>query len=171
MKQIIYIGLTLILFSCSQTEISDIEVIKFDYMTIDELMRKSDTSYIENIGRAEFYTADYYINYGDSVTTKICKDSSNNVVAVIKSKNEKIFFVREYYPNGQVMGKLPKRINGEYNGKARYYHQDGRVSSEGQFLNGHQSGNWKNYNKDGRLISIEDYADGNINPIKTTKIE
>ena len=92
------------------------------------------------------------------------KDSIGNVVAHNKTKNDKVFFAIEYFPNGQARGKLPEKINGEYNGQVRYYYEYGRVKSEGQFKKGLWSGEWKNYDKDGHLISIDDYGDRNVNP-------
>lgn len=171
MNQATTIGLLLLLMSCRQTKLSDIEVIKFDPETITNLEKTSDTIYTEHIGRADFYTADYFINRKDSVITKLFKDSIGNVVGYNKTKNGKVFFAMEYFLNGQARGKLPVKINGDYNGQVRYYYEDGRVKSEGQFKNGLWSGEWKNYDKDGHLISIEDYGNGNVNPKKTTKIQ
>jgi antitoxin component YwqK of YwqJK toxin-antitoxin module len=169
MKQIL--GLLLFLSSCGQTKLSDIEVIKFDTKIIDDLHRTSDTTYTEHIGRSDFYTADHFVNRMDNATTKVFKDSLENVVALNKTKSDKVYFAIEYFPNGQVKGKLPEKINGEYNGQARYYYEDGRVRSEGQFNKGLWSGEWKNYDKDGHLVSIEDFGDGSVNPVKTTKIK
>jgi antitoxin component YwqK of YwqJK toxin-antitoxin module len=172
MKQVTTLGLFLFfLMSCGQTKLSDIEIIKFDPKTITDLKQTSDTIYTEHIGRTDFYTADYFVNRKDSIITKLFKDSIGNVVAYNKTKNDKVFFAIEYFPNGQARGKLPEKTNGEYNGQVRYYYEDGRVKSEGQFKKGLWSGEWKNYDKDGHLISIDDYGDGNVNPIKTTKIE
>jgi antitoxin component YwqK of YwqJK toxin-antitoxin module len=171
MKIIMPFGLILILVSCGQTKKSDIEVIKFDTEIINDLNKSSDTVYSEHIGRTDFFTVDYYVNSEDSVTTKLFKDSIGNVVAYNKTKNNKVFFVIEYFPNGQVRGKLPEKIDEEYNGPARYYYEDGRVKSEGQFKKGLWSGEWKNYDKNGNLISIDDYGDGNINPVRTTEVK
>ena len=171
MKILTTFGLLLFLYSCGQTNKSDIEIIKFDTKIIDDLQKSSDTTYSECIGRADFYSVEYFINYKDSVITKIVKDSIGNVVALNQTKNNKVFFAIEYFPNGQVRGKLPEIIDGEYNGLARYYYEDGRVKSEGLFKKGLWSGKWKNYDRTGNLISIDDYGDGNINPIRTTEIK
>ena len=171
MKHFILSGLLLFIQSCGQTKLSDIEVIKLDTKVIDDLKRTSDTAYTEEIGRADFFTVDYYINYKDSVTTKILKDSLGNVVGLNKSKNDKVFLVAEYFPNGQIKRKLREIKNGELDGLTRYYYEDGRIRSEGQFKNGLWSGQWKEYDKDGHLISIDEYGEGNVNPIKTTKVK
>ena len=170
MKILTIFGLLIIIVSCGQTNKSDIEVIKFDAKIIDHLRRTSDTTYSEHVGRTDFYTVEYFVNRRDSVITKIFKDSIGNVVAQNKARNDKVFFAIEYFPNGQVMGKLPEKIDGEYSGIARYYYEDGRVKSEGQFKKGLWSGEWKNYDKNGTLISIDDYGDGNVSSIKTTEI-
>ena len=171
MIHLILLGLLFFIQSCGQEKLSDIEVIKFDTKEIDDLKRTSDTTYTEQIGRADFFTVDYYINNKDSVTSKIFKDSLGNIVGFNKSKNDKVFFVAEYFPNGQIMGKLPERRNGELDGVARYYYEDGRIRSEGQLKKGLWSGQWKEYDKGGHLISIDEYGDGNVNPIKTTKVK
>lgn len=171
MKRTIIILLLFFLSSCGQTERSDIEVIKFDPKTIDDLKRTSDTIYTEYIGRTDFYTADHFVNRKDSVTAKLFKDATGNVVALNRSKNETVFFAMEYYPNGQARGKLPEKTDGAYNGQVRYFYEDGRVKSEGQFKNGSRSGEWKNYDSDGYLISIDDHGEGSVSPRKTTKIK
>jgi len=171
MKIIILFGLILTLVSCGQTKKSDIEVIKFDTDILNDLNKSSDTVYSKHIGRADFFTVDYYVNREESVTTKLFRDSNGNVVAYNKAKNNNVFFAIEYFSNGQVRGKLPEKIDGEYNGFARYYYEDGRVKSEGRFKKGLWSGKWKNYDKNGKLISIDDYGSGNINPIKTTEVK
>ena len=160
-----------LLFSCRQKNLSEVEVIKFNPEVIHELKKTSDTSFTEYVGRSDFYNIDHYINYKDSVTTQIFKDSIGNVVAYTKTKADKVFFAIEYYANGQAKGKLPDKSNGKYNGQARYYFEDGRVSSEGLFKNGLWCGKWKNYDKAGHLISIDDYGEGSPNPIKTIKIK
>ena len=63
------------------------------------------------------------------------------------------------------------RKNGKLDGPVRYYYKNGRVRSEGVFKNGLHFGKWRNYSKEGRLISIDDQRKGNLNPIKTTKVE
>lgn len=171
MKHHFILGLLVLLFSCGQTNLSEVEVIKFDPDVINKLKETSDTSFTEYVGRSDFYNIDHYINYKDSVTAQIFKDSLGNVVAYTKTKRDMVFFSVEYYPNGQVRGKLPNKTNGQYNGQARYYFEEGRVSSEGLFKNGLWFGEWKNYDKTGHLISIDDYGTGSSTPIKTIKIK
>ena len=81
-------------FSCKQSKLSDIEIIKFNPKIIDSLKQASDTSYNEIIGASDFYAADYYITRKDTITTKILKDSLGHVVAVNKSKNGREFICR-----------------------------------------------------------------------------
>ena len=76
----------LLTFSCTQKETSGIEVIKFDKTLIDSLQHSSDTSYSEFIGPYDFYSANFYVSYKDSLVTKVLKDSLDNVVGLNKSK-------------------------------------------------------------------------------------
>ena len=171
MKLIATCGLLLMLQYCKQTQRSDIEVIKFDNQIIVDLQKGSDTTYTEYTGQYESYIAEYFVNRSDSLITKILKDSFENVVGLHVTKNDHLLTVAEYYRNGQLKGKLPEKIKGKYNGLARYYYEDGRVRSEGQFSNGLWSGEWKNYDEQGHLISIDDFGEGNITPLKTTKVK
>lgn len=171
MRQLISYGLLSILISCGQEKLSDIEVIKFDNKIIQELNAKSDTLYSKVVENYEIHSIDYYLNNQDSVVTKIFKDSSDNVIAITKSKKDELLYAAEYYPNGQLRGKLPPEKNGKLEGHGRYYFEDGRVWKEGEFKNGLSFGEWKIYNKDGQLILIEDYGEGNINPLKKIEVK
>ncbi|NNG09812.1 MAG: nicotinic acid mononucleotide adenyltransferase [Arenibacter sp.] len=44
--------------------------------------------------------------------------------------------------------------------KATYFHDNGEVSQEGQFLNGKLHGEWKMYDVDGKKIAMGEYVDG-----------
>lgn len=169
--ELVLVVILLSVASCSDSLKSDIEIIKFDIETIDILRQTSDTIFSEKVKSNYATTAEYFIDLKDSVTNKIYKDSIGNVVAHTRYKNDILLYVSEYFPSGQIKGKLPERINGEYNGFARYYYENGRVKSEGEFLKGLQVKEWKNYDESGTLVSIDYYADGNINPIKTRKIK
>jgi antitoxin component YwqK of YwqJK toxin-antitoxin module len=44
--------------------------------------------------------------------------------------------------------------------KATYYHDNGEVSQEGQFLNGKLHGEWKMFGEDGKKIAMGEYTQG-----------
>ncbi|ASO05059.1 MORN repeat protein [Arenibacter algicola] len=44
--------------------------------------------------------------------------------------------------------------------KATYYHDNGVVSQEGQFLNGKLHGEWKMFAEDGKKIAMGEYTEG-----------
>jgi len=166
--RLLFISVTMTLFSCKQKEISDVEVIKFDKKLVDSLQNASDTTYSTFLGRHDFYTADFYVTKKDSTITKILKDSLGNVVALNKSKNGIVFFTAEYYSNGQLLGKTQFKP-GTIDGPATYYYSDGRIKSIGQWHNYAQSGTWKNYKENGELKTVV-YYDSNGNIIKTDSI-
>jgi len=157
------LGLFLItIFSCYQSKLSDVIVIKFDTKLIDSLKKNSDTIYNQVIRRTDFYDMDYYINKGDSITTKILKDSLGNVVGLNSSKNGRVLFASEYYSNGQLKGKT-QFLNGKIEGPALYFYSDGRIKGIGQWHDYKQLGVWKDYDEQGRLEKITNYDDsGNI---------
>ncbi len=150
--------LLLLNFSCRQKETSGIEVIKIDKKFIDSLHNISDTTYTTFIGRHDFYTADFYVTYKDSLLTKVLKDSLGNVVGLNKSKEGVVFFAAEYYPNGQLIAKTDFKP-GTVDGPATYYYPDGRIKSTGLWRNYAQVGIWKNYNENGELKEVVHYDD------------
>lgn len=155
MKLLLFI-LPLGIASCKHRELSDIEVIKFNYAIIDSLKKVSDTSYISLLGRADFYTAEYYITRGDSSENKILKDSAGNVVGIVQMKNDVTLFAAEYYPNGQVMGNL-SFLSGKIEGPAKYYYRDGRIRSLGVWKDNSRIGTWREYFETGVLKEIIHY--------------
>jgi len=161
-KYISAISIIIILFSCKQSTLSDIEVIKFNTKTIDSLKNTSDSIYTKILKRSDWYSADYYINMKDSITNRIFKDSIGNVVAFTEQKNGINIFAAEYYSNGQIIGKMQFK-NGEIDGLATYYYPDGRIKETGEYHNMKETGIWKDYNSKGELQKTMHYdKDGNI---------
>lgn len=163
--------LTLCISGCKQETLSDIEIIKIDSNIINKLIEESDSVYYDTIRHFEGAKATLYFQKNKNELTKVFHDTLGNIVAILNYRNDSIINGTEYYANGQIMGKLPERKNGRLDGQARYYYDNGRVRSEGFFKNGLWFGEWKNYTKEGKIISIEYYVEGNINPIKTTKVK
>lgn len=162
MRNYIYIiSIGTIFFSCKQSKNSDIEVIKFDTKIIDSLKNASDTIYTKILKGSDWYSADYYINLKDSIENKIFKDSSGNIVALIEQKKGADIFAAEYYPNGQLMGKMQYK-DGKVEGIATYYYSDGRIKETGELYNDKEIGIWKDYNTKGELHKTTIYDnDGN----------
>ena len=148
-----------ILSSCNQEDLSEIEIIKFDNSLEDNLRNTNDTMFVQKLEWRDplFFQVEKYVSHKYGDTTEVYKDSSGTVVALTKSKNGKNLFSAEYFPNGQLKGKLPKDKHGIENGSGRYYYENGRVQREGFWKNGTLNGKWKNYDKDGRLVSISEY--------------
>jgi antitoxin component YwqK of YwqJK toxin-antitoxin module len=154
--------ITTILFSCNQSTVSDIEVIKFNPKTIDSLKQASDSVYTKILKGWDWHSADYYITVKDSIINTIYKDSSENVAAFTEQKNGVTIFAAEYYPNGQLKGKAQLK-DGEINGLATYYYPDGRIKEIGEYSNDKETGTWKAYNEKGELQKTTHYDnDGNI---------
>jgi antitoxin component YwqK of YwqJK toxin-antitoxin module len=133
----------------------------FDPSVIDSLKMTVDTVISEIPGQPNFYTAEYYVGIEDSTVTKVLRDSSRRVTAIIQSKHRVQFFIAEYYPNSQIKGKL-SLVNGKVEGPCRYYYSNGRLRSRGSWKNGKQVGIWKEYNRDGELREIISYSDRGV---------
>jgi antitoxin component YwqK of YwqJK toxin-antitoxin module len=155
--------------SCNskEGEESSVEVILVNQHRLDSIRNNSDTGYTRSIGAAEFNKAEQYLDKKDSIISKIMRDTGDNVVAVVQFKANTRITYEEYYPNGQLKGKLPLDAKGKFQGPARYYYEDGRVKSEGAYENGFFSGKWKNYDESGKLVSVDEY-DKNGQLIKST---
>lgn len=117
---------------------------------------ENDSIYIEYPHRKDFWSIEHYL-IKPNKENLIFKDSIGNVLGVIKRINGKNYDGGEYYPNGQLVGKVNYSAPGVIDGKATYYYEDGRVRSEGIWKSMNRIGEWKNYDKNGQLISIEVY--------------
>lgn len=157
-------------FACTSKEKVKREIIRIDHAWLDSITRKSDTSWIKPYRNNEQVTAEYYVDRKDSIVTQLMKDSAGNIRQITIAKYDQVrLFFAEYYSNGQMMARLPLDNTGNYNGEGRFYFEDGRVKSTGQFAHGFYTGEWKNYNKQGVLLSIDIY-DENGQLITTKKM-
>ena len=140
-----------------------VNIIKVDTAFFDSIRRNSDTGFTRIIGVGEFYSAEQYYTGGDSIVSKIMKDTAGHITGFVQfHKNVRTAYA-EYYGNGQLKGKLLPDSQGQFDGQAVYYYEDGSVKSEGVYDKGLFSGTWKNYSVEGVLISTDKYdANGQL---------
>jgi hypothetical protein len=142
----------ILLFSCHRHERSAIQIIKLDRAEIQNILNASDTLTVDTPRRHDFYVIEHYRNGHDGTLTAILKDSLHNIVGINQTKNGVHIFGAEYFPNGQIKGVLTLNKHGEPDGPAKYYFEDGRIRSFGNWKNGDKVGKWMEYDKDGNLI-------------------
>lgn len=135
---------------------------KIDMAFFDSIRCNSDTGFTRIIGAGEFYSAEQYYR-GDSIVSKIMKDTAGRITAFVQfHKNIRTAYA-EYYSNGQLKAKLLLDDQGLFDGRAAYYYEDGNIKSEGVYDKGFFSGTWKNYSAGGALVSIDEYdANGQL---------
>jgi len=159
LQQLFICLMLLVCKACSDSDTSDIEVIKFDPDIIKEIKEESGRFYTEtDSSDDDFYHADCYVNAKEGITTKIFKDKSGHVTGMNKSKGTKVFYAAEYYRNGQLKATYPDMKKNELTGEAKYYYENGRIKSIGKLRKGQKIGNWRQYDRDGDPIKI-DYFD------------
>lgn len=130
---------------------------KADMAFFDSIRHHSDTGFTRVIGAGEFYSAEQYFSRKDSMVSKIMKDTAGNITGFVQFRNNIRAAYAEYYPNGQLKGRLGLDSEGRFEGSATYYYEDGSVKSEGAYEKGFFSGTWKNYSAKGRLTSTDEY--------------
>lgn len=158
MRIFIYCSIALLLMGCQdQQQVSSVDKMLFKQSMLDSLRERSDSIYSRYIGAPEIHSAEQLISRRDSTITKIIRDSTGNVVAIVQFRNAIRTLFKEYYANGQLKAGLHLNAAGDFHGSSKYYHMDGRVKSEGVYVNGLFSGSWKNYDSTGKLISIDIY--------------
>ncbi len=130
-----------------------------DSQWLDSIIKKSDSIYSKPYGRTDFVTAFFYFNKKDSSVCQVMKDSASNIRQVIIAKNDIRTFFAQYYPNGQLMAKLPLDKYGQYYGECSYFFEDGTIESSGSYEHGLKKRDWKKYDDKGNLIVTEQYDD------------
>ncbi|HRP58165.1 hypothetical protein [Agriterribacter sp.] len=135
---------------------------KIDMAFFDSVRYNSDTGFTRIIGAGEFYSAEQYYR-GDSIVSKIMKDTAGRITAFVQfHKNIRTAYA-EYYSNGQLKAKLLLNDQGLFDGRATYYYGDGSIKSEGVYDKGFFSGAWRNYSAGGVLLSTDEYdANGQL---------
>lgn len=133
------------------------QLVRVNYNFLDSVMKASDTSYSKKYGTTRFNKAFYFVNTNDSTLCQVMKDTADSVRQVIITTKHIRSYYAEYYPNGQLIAKLPLDSMGQYDGAALYYYQDGQVESAGEYKRGFKTGDWKNYNEQGMLVNTGKY--------------
>ena len=64
------------------------------------------------------------------------------------------------YPNGKTKISMPYNINGELNGKAKEFYENGQIASETTYENGIRQGKSMGYLENGKVIEEKNYVDG-----------
>ena len=134
---------------------SDFEILTYhDILT--QIQSIADTSYNK-------YSKDSTVRYEtyrlDSNTIAYISYMRDTLVAIGRKTNGVNTALGEYYPNGQLVGKINFKINGQIDGPATYYYKDGRIRTTGHFTDGTRTGEWKDYNPIGQLVTIKTYND------------
>lgn len=145
---------TLVLSACAGRQQSDIEIIKLDSGLVQDIMATSDKPMVDTPRRKDFYYIEHYLNKSDSTVSRILKDSLGHIVGINQTRKGIRLFVAEYYPNGQIKGKLTIDGKGNFNVPVTYYYQDGRIRSVGNFGDMVPVGIWKDYDSNGYLTQL-----------------
>ena len=143
--------------SCTKKEKSKLEKIVVDLKKVDSIITHSDTGFERIIGAKEFYRAGQYFNKKDSIITKILRDSSGNITGMVQFRKNKRIDFAEYYSNGQLKAQLPLDEGGQFHGPSKFFYEDGRIKTEGNYLHGLYTGEWKNYTSEGLPESVDSY--------------
>lgn len=141
---------------------SRIEVIKYDPKMVAEITSHFDSTYEITYLHSDWRYWKYYIVL-PADTNLIAKDSLNNIVAIIRQHHDTPYFQAEYFPNGQLKGKITLSANGKMDGPISYYYEDGRIEVSGQAKQQKPIGVWKRYNENGSLRETDYYSnDGQL---------
>lgn len=147
---------TLLTVSCSANYPgSDFEILTY-HETLTQIQSIADTAHNE-------YNKDSTVRYetyrlGPN-TIAYVSYSGDTLLAIGRKTNGVITALGEYYSNGQLVGKVNFKVNGQIDGPATYYHKDGRIRATGQFKDGIRTGEWKDYNPIGQLVTTRTYND------------
>lgn len=166
MKKSLKIFCLLILTSCNKYEQSDIEIIKLNASKIAKIIQNSDTSFTHSNPNLTLY-----INREFGDTCEIIRDSLGFIIFFAERRNGKCISSGEYYPNGQLIGKIdcynplhPERA-------AVYFYPDGRISATGKWSGLKKIGVWKIYDKNGYLKFRQHFnSSGKLLNIEIVKI-
>lgn len=168
---ILFITLSVFLFSCSQQNTTSTPVAKktVDHHWLDSVIKQhSDSTYAKPYKRTDFVTATWYINKKDSSVCQVMRDSTDTVRQVIIARKNIRKFFAQYFENGQLQADLPLDEFGQNHGTAAFYYKNGMVENSGKYLHGFKTGQWKNYDEKGKLVSTDEY-DANGQVLKTIK--
>lgn len=154
----------LFITGCEQQNVND-KILATPF--IDSVIKKSDSSYEKKYYRSDFVTAQYYINKRDSTVCQLMKDSAGLIRQIIVAKKDTRIFFGSYHTNGQLQADLPLDSFGQYHGTGKFYYEDGKLQSTGNYTHGFKTGTWKVYDQKGKETNTDTFdLNGNIVPQK-----
>lgn len=134
---------------------------------IDSIIKHSDSSYEKPYYRTDFVKAAYYCNKKDSTICQLMKDSAGIIRQIIIAKKDTRIFFGTYYKNGQLQADLPLDEFGQYHGTGKFYYENGKLQSTGNFLHGFKTGTWTVYDEKGKATATDNFdSNGNLIPQK-----
>ena len=145
MKKLLII--IVVFISCNLNNNSKVVAHKLNKDSLNTVLKGFTLINIDTTAQSDFYYTYNYKSNTDSTLIRILFDSLKNISGINKNKNEVNLFVAEYYTNGQIKGDVPLNKDGEVDGLATYYYEDGRLRRLGYWKRNLQVGEWKEYDK------------------------
>jgi antitoxin component YwqK of YwqJK toxin-antitoxin module len=151
MMRLVYITiLSSLIVSCGSNPTCDFRFGRLDTLAVQKVIRKSVVKDKDTISGKT-----YYWSKADGIYTKILRNKTGQIIAIVQNRNHVKLFVCEYYPNGQQMGDVPLTRDGKITGEATFYYATGKLRCTGRLRDGISVGEWKYYDGDGNLVKKE----------------
>lgn len=153
-KYFVLLLIAVFLISCSSSN-KDLKPGSKEWL--NDLIKKSDTTYQKPYFRRDFVTAYYYENRKDSMVCQVMKDSAGVTRQLLVTQKGVRSFYAQYYANGQLQADLPLDTGGQFDGPVTNYYENGEVESKGAYTHGLKTGEWKSYDSTGKLIATDTF--------------
>lgn len=156
MKRLLGVAILLLLFvSCKD---------KLIHFQVGEKLniKNVDKEVVEQWNDGDARVEIYWLSKEDSIFRKIHYYETGEVVADFSVVHGKTIEGAEYYKNGQKMGDVPYDSNGLLNGSAKYYYEDGTLSSQDFYINDKLHGESIDFDKDGKMTWKGIYENGKL---------
>lgn len=153
---------TLLLAACKPSR-SDVFVETVNDALIKQLLQNADSikpvrpDSLTRLANPLFVTGDHIFSQGGKLETILWYDELGKTSGFMEYEQNKLKDSITFFPNGQRMMTLMFNSNGQPEGPARFYYQDGRVKLDGRYEKGIQTGIWREFAPDGRLLVAHEY--------------
>lgn len=160
---LVFTAFAAIWVTACQPSRSDVFVETVNESLITQLMQNADSvkpvnpDSLTRLANPLFVTGQRVFSKGGKLETILWYDELGKTTGFMEYEQTKLKDSITFYPNGQRMMTLLFNSNGQPEGPARFYYQDGRVKLDGRYEKGIQTGIWREFAPDGRLIMAHEY--------------
>lgn len=151
LKPVFVFFAVLLVSSCRESSDQPLKNNRLNKAWLNQLIKRSDSSYSKPYFRRDFAVASYYLIRKDSILCQVMKDSSERIRQVLLQQKGVLRNSMMFYENGQLIDDISLDEKGQNHGPVIQYYPNGALRARGSYRHGLHYGNWDFFDETGQL--------------------